>query len=145
MTNITHIAFAASFLLLPLTMIFVGGLLFRADLARAGSAKEPSRLRRDLRSLEVVLVEFFARSKTSSTVLSTLAAHGIPVGYKTLVERVCAGQGPDDDGEDFPAAAVQTVLVIMQVAALICMNRQGFSITDSGREVHRRITQPAAV
>ena len=141
MTNLTTIILVASPFLISLTWIFVGGWLIRADVAQPGCLRQPSRLRRDMRPLADLLVDFFAQSKTTSAVLSLLDTHGKPVGYKTLVERIRAGNKRDSNCEDFSTTDLQAILLILQVARLIGMNRRGFSITDSGCETHRRINQ----
>jgi hypothetical protein len=75
--------FASQFLV-ALTLLFVAGSLIRIDLnwARAAGrrfAKRPSQLVRDPHSLEEALVEFFARSKEFSHILSVLIAHRKPL------------------------------------------------------------------
>ena len=40
---------------------------------------------------------------------------------------------------DLPASAIRAVLCITQAAGLVRLTRHGFSITEVGREVHRRI------
>lgn len=131
------IAIIASFVLAPLALLFIGGQLIRNNMDRAaatgpGAPKVRSRLTRDLQGLEDALVKFFASSKASSRILAVLAAHGKPVDFNVLVEEL------RDDG-DLPMSAMRAVLRILQVVRLVHMNRDGFSITDLGREVYRRM------
>ena len=43
------------------------------------------------------------------------------------------------DRRDLPASAIRAVLRITQAAGLVRLTRHGFSITEVGREVQRRI------
>ena len=138
------IVIIASFVLVPLVLLFIGGQLIRSNMDRAaatgfGAPKAPSRFTGDLQGLEDALVEFFASSKASSGILTVLAAHGKPVGFKVLVEEIRIEQERRRDGEDLPPSTLRAVLSILQVVRLVRMNRDGFSITDLGREVCRRM------
>ena len=86
------IVIIASFVLVPLVLLFIGGQLIRSNMERATAtgfeAPKPSRFTGDLQGLEDALVEFFASSKASSGILTVLAAHGKPVGFKVLVEEI---------------------------------------------------------
>ena len=104
-----------------------------------GASKAPSRFTRDLQGLEDALVEFFASSKASSGILTALAAHGKPVGFNALVEEIRTEQERRRDGEYLPTSALRAVLTTLQVVRLVRMDRNGFSITDLGREVYRRM------
>ena len=137
------IVIIASFVLVPLVLLFIGGQLIRSNMERAAAtgfgAPKPSRFTGDLQGLEDALVEFFASSKASSGILTVLAAHGKPVGFKVLVEEIRTEQERRHDGEYLPMSALRAVLGILQVVRLVRMNRYGFSITDLGREVYRRM------
>jgi hypothetical protein len=133
----------ASFVVAPFALL-IGGELIRGNINRAagtGSAgpKVPAGLTRDLQGLEDALVEFFASSRASSCILTVLAARGKPVGFNALVKEIRAEQGRRRDGEDLPTTALRAVLTILQMVRLIQMNRDGFFITDLGREVYRRM------
>jgi hypothetical protein len=95
-------------------------------------------------SLNGALIEFFAHSKAASTVLRLLSRKSRPVGYRRLMDeiRFDAMQGAGDG--DLPAAAIRAVLSISQAAGLIRLTRHGFSITEIGREVHRRLAPAPA-
>ena len=93
----------------------------------------------DLRGLEDAFVDFFASSRTSSGILSALAAHKKPIGFKALAEKL---RGPDRNSvhhDEMPLTAVRAVLKILLFARLARMSAGGFSITELGREVHRRM------
>lgn len=142
-TTFLIIAIIASFVLVPLALLFIGGQLIRSSMDPAatglGASKAPSRFTRDLQGLEDALVEFFASSKASSGILTVLAAHGNPVGFNAVVEEIRTEQARRRDGEYLPMSAMRAVLTILQVVRLVRMNRDGFSITDLGREVYRRM------
>ncbi|HEY5777783.1 MAG TPA: hypothetical protein VIT00_03550 [Terrimicrobiaceae bacterium] len=149
-TTFLVIAIIASFVLVPLALLFIGGQLIRSSMNQAaatdvGASKAPSRFTRDLKGLEDALVEFFASSKASSCILTVLAAHGKPVAFKALVEKIRANQERRRDGEDLPTSTLRTVLTILQVVRLIHMNRDGFFLTDLGREVYRRMNRQLQV
>ena len=142
-TTFLIIAIIASFVLVPLALLFIGGQLIRSKMDSAatsfGASKAPSRFTRDLQGLEDALVEFFASSKASSGILTALAAHGKPVGFNALVEEIRTEQERRRDGEYLPTSALRAVLTTLQVVRLVRMDRNGFSITDLGREVYRRM------
>jgi hypothetical protein len=98
----------------------------------------PNRLIDDLRGLEDALVDFFASSKVSAGILTVLAAHRKPIGFKALTEEVRASDSLRNHGE-MPLTAIRSVLSILQFARLVRMRASGFSITELGREVHGRM------
>jgi hypothetical protein len=141
--------FASQFLV-ALTLLFAAGSLIRIDLnwARAAGrrfAKRPSRLLRDPRSLEEALVEFFARSKEFSHILSVLIAHRKPLRVGTIVQEVRLEQDRLREDNVLPVSIAGAALCIMQVAGLVRMSRHGFLITEVGREIHRRIEDDSAI
>jgi hypothetical protein len=69
-----------------------------------------------------------------------LAAHGKPVGFNALFEEIRTEQERRRDGEYLPTSALRAVLTTLQVVRLVRMDRNGFSITDLGREVYRRMS-----
>jgi hypothetical protein len=143
-TTFLIIVSIASFVLAPLALLFVGGQLIRGNMDQGaatgpGVPKMPSRFTRDLQGLEDALVEFFASSKASSGILAVLAAHRKPVTFNVLVDELRTEQERRHDGEYLPMSAMRAVLGILQVVRLVRMNRDGFSITDLGREVYRRM------
>jgi hypothetical protein len=138
------IVIIASFVLVPLVLLFIGGQLIRDNMDQGaatgpGAPKMPSRFTRDLQGLEDALVEFFASSKASSGILAVLAAHRKPVTFNVLVDELRTEQERRHGGEYLPMSAMRAVLGILQVARLVRMKRDGFSITDLGREVYRRM------
>jgi hypothetical protein len=91
------------------------------------------------RGLEEALVEFFASSKASSRIVAVLAAHQKAVAFNVLVDELRTEQERRHDGEYLPMSAMRAVLGILQVVRIVRMNRDGFLITDLGREVYRRM------
>ena len=141
--------FASQFLV-ALTLLFVAGSLIRIDLnwARAAGrrfAKGPSQLVRDPRSLEEGVVEFFARSKEFSHILSVLIAHRKPLRVGAIVHEVRLEQDRLRQDYVLPVSIAWAALCILQVARLVRISRHGFVITEVGREVHRRIEEDSAI
>lgn len=131
----TLLSLAIPIALIAAVLLFAGALIRRR--MRAPDAP-PHRLLDDLRGLEDALVDFFASSKVSSSILGVLAAHRKPIGFKTLAEEAQAGVSRRQHDE-MPLTAIRAVLRILQFARLVRMRASGFSITELGREVHRRI------
>ena len=141
-TTLLTIILIASLVLAPLVLLVISGQLIRSRMhlpATTGLGK------RDLQGLEDALVEFFARSKASSCILTVLAARGKPIGFNALVEDIRAEQKQRGEEQDLSRSALRTVLTILQVVRLIDMNRDGFSLTELGREVYRRMTSQLEV
>lgn len=89
--------------------------------------------------LKDALVEFFSHSKGSSRILRLLSSKRKPVGYKALMDEIRFDEKWNPDCRELPASAIRAVLCITQAAGLVRLTRHGFSITEVGREVHRRI------
>ncbi|MEP6670682.1 MAG: hypothetical protein ABJF10_16105 [Chthoniobacter sp.] len=128
-------------LFVVLDLIMVGLVLIAHRVV--GETEPTHRVIRDLRPLEDALVDFFARSKSSSAVLSVLARNGKPVGFKALERDVRAEQERRRTHDEFSLQAVRAVLSILQVARFVRMSRDGFTITELGREAHRRMQSDA--
>lgn len=135
MTPTTLIILAVPIALIAIALLFAGGLIRRR--MRAADAP-PHRLLDDLRGLEDALVDFFASSKVSAGILSVLAAHRMPIGFKTLAEEA-RGSVSRRHYDEMPLTAIRAVLSILQFARLVRMRASGFAITELGREVHRRM------
>lgn len=139
----TLLVLAIPIALIAAVLLFAGKLIRRR--MRATSAP-PHRLLDDLRGLEDALVDFFASSKISSSILGVLAVRRNPIGFKALAEKAQASVSRRHHDE-MPLTAIRAVLSILQFARLVRMRASGFSITELGREVHRRMrlgTLPAA-
>jgi len=121
--------------LIAAVLLFAGALIRRR--MRTPDAP-PHRLFDDLRGLEDALVDFFASSKVSSSILGVLAARRKPIGFKALAGEAQSSVARRHHGE-MPLTAIRAVLSILQFARLVRMSASGFSITDLGREVHRRM------
>ena len=135
--TLVTIILVASLVLAPLVLLVISGQLIRSRMHLPATT---GRGKRDLQGLEDALVEFIARSKASSCILTVLGACGKPVGFNAIVEEIRAEQERRRDDDELPKSALRTVLTILQVARLISMNLDGFSLTELGREVYRRMT-----
>ena len=139
-TTVLLISIVASVVLVVLALLFVAGSLFRRDLARVRAAKFGTpQLTRDPLTLKDLLVEFFARSKGSARIIRLLAARRKPVGYQPFIADFRFDEKWRRDSDELPGVAIPAVLGIMRVAGLVRITRHGLSITDVGREVHRRM------
>jgi hypothetical protein len=99
---------------------------FPARLSQPGSGRA---------GVKDALVEFFFHSKVSSKVLRLLSTRGRPVSYRRLMDEIRFGSERDE----LPPGALRAVLSITQAAGLVRQTRDGFSITDLGREVQERV------
>jgi hypothetical protein len=88
------------------------------------------------------LVEFFTHSKASSGILRFLSTKRKPVGYSAIRDEIRFSAGRGSHSDDLPKGAIHIALAITRAAGLVRLTRHGFSITDAGRDVQRRI--PAA-
>ncbi len=130
-------------LFVVLDLIIVALVLIAHRVVGETEAEPTHRVIRDLRPLEDALVDFFARSKSSSAVLSVLARNAKPVSFKALERDVRAEQERRRTHDEFSIQAVRAVLSILQVARFVRMRREGFTITELGREAHRRMQSDA--
>lgn len=105
-------------------------------LSIAGSRPPPASRER---SAQDALVAFVSHSKASSRLLRLLSRNRKPIGYKALMDEIRFGGKSSPHDQDLPASALRAVLWISQLAGLVSLTRQGFSITEIGREVQRRI------
>ena len=143
-TTVLLTSIFGSVVLLVLTLLFIAGFLVRCDLARRRAARSATpQLTRDPLALKDLLVEFFARSKGSARIIRLLAARRKPVGYQTLIADFRFDEKWRRDSDELPSSAIPAVLGIMHVAGLVRITRHGLSITEVGREVHRRIEPPS--
>src|SRR3954452_6968729 len=89
-------------------------------------------------SLKDALVGFFSHSKASSRLLRLLATKREPIRYNALMHQIRFGDALPLHDHELPASAVRAVLWTTQLAGLVTLTRDGFSITALGREVQRR-------
>lgn len=145
-TTLLLVAIVGSVVLVVLALLFVAGLLLRCDVARMREAGfSAPRLTRDPLDLKDLLVQFFARSQGSSRIIRLLAARQKPVGYQALIDDFRFDEKWRRDSDGMPANAIPAVLGVMRVAGLVRITRRGLSLTEVGREVHRRIEPSAPV
>jgi ribosomal protein S19E (S16A) len=89
--------------------------------------------------LDEALIEYFSCSRVSSTILRLLSVKCRPVSYQRLMDEMRFGKTARSERDEVPASAVRAVLSITQAAGLVRQTRDGFSITDAGRDIQRRI------
>ena len=97
------------------------------------------RLNGNQSALKNALVEFFTHSKASSRILRLLSTKRKPVGFNALRDEIHFSERWRPNLYDLPASAIHAALCITQAAGLVRLTRRGFSITEVGREVQRRI------
>jgi hypothetical protein len=103
-------------------------------------AESPApQLRRGQSALKDALVEFFSPSKGAARILRLLSTKRKSIGYKALMDEIRFDEKWNADRHDLPGSAIGAVLCITQAAGLVRLTRHGFSITEVGREVQRRI------
>ena len=85
------------------------------------------------------LVEFFTHSNASSGILRFLSTKRKPVGYSAIRDEIRFSQRRRSNSHDLPKGAIHIALAITRAAGLVRLTRHGFSITDAGRDVQRRI------
>lgn len=129
------------FILLAIPAVFALGAFYSAgELIRYRMrAPKVPRFLDDLRGLEDAFVDFFASSGTSAEVLRVLATHAKPIRFKAIAEYLRAPEPDPDHRGETPLTAVRAVLKILLFARLARMGPRGFSITELGREVYRRM------
>jgi len=126
-------------LILVLSVPFIAGqLILRRMLAANRAPATRHRLLDDLRGLEDALVEFLASSKVSSNIVSVLAARRWPIDFKALVREVREKE-TRFKAEHIPVGVIRAVLILLQLWRVARLSGSGFSITDLGREVYRRM------
>jgi hypothetical protein len=139
-TLLLLLSLVGSTVLVVLTLLSVAGYILRCDLTRMrATGSSTPQLTRDPLGLKNVLVEFFGHSKGSARMIRLLAARKKPIGYLALVDDVRFDEKWRRESDALTASAILAVLGIMQVARVVRVTEHGFSITDVGREVHRRI------
>jgi hypothetical protein len=103
----------------------------------------PFRTREGKARIEEALVDFFARSNVSASILDVLAAQRKPIRFKALIEEVRGDNARGRVDADMPVSAFRGVLFILLATQLARMSSAGLSITPLGREVHRRMPAKA--
>ncbi len=132
------------YLLAGLAMLFLGGQLVRHDLNRAAAKLRkagwpPSRIIEDLRPVQDIVVEFFARSEQSSRLLGVLDQHKRPLSVNTILEEVQLQTNLRKNSNPPSLQLAWAALFIMRLAGLVRFSRRGVVLGDAGREVQRRI------
>jgi hypothetical protein len=122
------------FLLVGVGLLFAGGRLVRRDLH--DKARRRSRLLEDLRPLQDLTVDFFARAEPYGRILAFLAGHRQAVAAKALFHEAQPA-GKHDPVSRFGIEGV--ALWMMRMAGLVSLEKHGLLLTDTGREVYRRI------
>ena len=129
------IAFAAVavYLLAGIFVLFLGGWLVQHDRNRDATGFT-ARLINDLRWVEDLAVDFFARTRPSTELLSVLTTRQAPVPANELTQKINADT--QSLSEEWGA------LGIMRLGGLVRFTRDGVIATDVGREIYQRISNP---
>ena len=122
-------------------LLLFGGWLIRHDLPRNQKTPMP-RLTQDLRALQNLVVDYFARTEPSARLLSALAAHPHPLPISAVFRWAQIATGQTDSGNLAHSASEWVALAMMRLAGLIEIKKRAVSLTDVGREVHRRMITP---
>jgi regulator of nucleoside diphosphate kinase len=122
-------------------LLFLGGWLIRHELSRDPTART-SRILEDLRPLQDLIVDLFARAEQCTRLLSVLVAHRHPLTLAAALRKATSRAQPDNNGDTSPSGIEWVELWMMRLAGLVSFNKQGVLVTDVGREVYRRITTP---
>jgi hypothetical protein len=103
------------------------------------------RLIRDLQGLEDAFVQFFARSNESCSVLSVLAATQQPLNSAAIARETGLAENRQPGDYSLSPAIAFAVLSVLLLAGLVSVTRQGFLLSEVGREVYKRIkSNPAS-
>jgi hypothetical protein len=124
-------------------VLFIGGRLIDTSLARRrafalGGRHMPSRILRDLKPVEDVVVDFVRHSRDLADVLAVLTATTQPKSFGKIVDEIQIGHGRRTEAA-IAAYSAATALSILFVSGLTWLTRNGFVATEVGREVQRRI------
>ncbi|HJT82563.1 MAG TPA: GreA/GreB family elongation factor [Chthoniobacterales bacterium] len=128
-----------------LLILFVGGLLVRADVHRAADARRGRNYPRshtleDLRGIQNLMIDFIAKSRPSRRLLGYLTGNDKPVRVMALVRYLRNASSNADSGiTPFAGEKIWTALIIMAVSGLIRFGRRGISLSPVGHEVQRRL------
>ena len=127
----------AFYMLAAVIVLSFGGWLVRYDLSRNASTRG-SRITEDLRPLQNLFVEIFARAEPCARLLSVLVRYRHPLRVSAALQE--ATSAAERGGNATPSPSEWVGLGMMRLAGLIRFNKQGVVATNVGREVHRRIT-----
>jgi len=108
--------------------------------ASSNLKEERSRLLRDLRPLEDLLVGFITHTEGFANTLRVLVTDHDPLSLKRIVREARIAR----DGSTNAGVAVKitgTPLCILYLAGVVRFKRGRFVATPAGREVHRRMQQ----
>ncbi len=128
-----------------LLILFVGGLLVRSDIHRAalirvGAIYPPSRVLKDLRPLQGLVVHFVAETHPCRQLLEYLEKHNWPVAIGRLFQGVRSEWiHGDTTTVPFSGEKIGPALFIVSVAGLVRFGRRGISVTSAGHEILSRI------
>lgn len=134
-------------------LLFTGGRLIRRALIQSeakafGARTIRSRFFRDLDPLEDLLVDFIAQTPEFAEVLRLLARHDKPLPFAQIVHELRIVRNGSTRIDAF-ASLSGIALIILNLAGLAKLERNGFVATTIGREVRLRMllgsTQPARV
>ena len=133
-------------LLAAVGLLFAGGRLVRHDRNRAArrddAATPSSPTLKHLRPIQNLAVDFFARTEPCARLLRVLIAHEYPLKMNGALRKARPEARHSENGHDPDFGIDWAALWIMRLTDLVKFNSRGVVVTDTGREVHRRITNP---
>jgi hypothetical protein len=123
-------------------LIVAAGLIHerikRRKAVAAGNVNPTSRILRDLGPVEDLLVGLVSHTRELRSVLATLSSLNAPASFERLSHEIRIGRNSSTE-PNIATNFVVPALFILGLAGLIRVTRDGFAITEIGREVQRRI------
>ena len=121
----------ALYLLAGMLVLFLGGRLVQHDLdpdaSKKNTASPRSRVIGDLRPIQHLTVDFFARAEPCDRLLTILARHQEPLAVTALLQKARPSAEQSDDN-DAPAFGIEwAALRILRVAGLVSLNKRNVS------------------
>jgi hypothetical protein len=90
-------------------------------------------------SFEDAVIELIRLLRGCPYTLRVLAVQEKPISFKTLLQEVRQEQGSHNELGLVPASAIRAVLRLLQGPGFVRMDRDGFVVTNLGRELYERI------
>ena len=132
------------FVLGAVGLLLVGARLLRHERNRSADHRDtlPSRTFEHLRPIQNIAVEFFARTEPCARLLSVVAGHNHALSLDEALRKAQPTNEHSNTGRAREFVTDWAALGIMALTGLITFSRRGVAVTDTGREVHRRISSP---
>ncbi len=136
-----------AWLLAGVFILLLGSRLLRHDLKRGSQTRDStvpaSRLLHDLRPVQDLAVDFFSRSEPWTRLLGLLARAPRPLTTNALVHHA-QPMAASGENNAVPAFGIEwAALWLMRITGLVRLDNGCVLLTETGREVHRRINLPS--